>query len=82
MQTAIRDLVRLRDIAPDESNVAFMLGKVYRMLGEHAKATQQFVIAQELDPKLAANINQLLKGSDEEEDEEDEDEESDEAMNE
>lgn len=61
-QLAVKDLLRLRDIAPDESNVAFMLGKVYRALGDSAKATQQFVIAQDLDPKLATNVNQLLKG--------------------
>ncbi|KDQ12386.1 hypothetical protein BOTBODRAFT_161987 [Botryobasidium botryosum FD-172 SS1] len=73
---AARDLIRLRDIAPDESNVAFLLGRVYRCLGDNAAATRQFAIAQDLDPKLRPTIADIMNGAEGEgELEEDEDEE-------
>jgi len=69
-ELAARDLIRLRDIAPDESNVAFLLGKVYRWMGDNASATRQFAIAQDLDPKLRTAVAEIMNGSEGDEEEE------------
>lgn len=41
----------LRDLAPDEASVRFLLGQLYNIQNEKAKAVREFTIALNLDPK-------------------------------
>lgn len=60
LQNALKDLLELRDLAPEEANVPFVLGKLYREMGRNVEATRCFTIARDLDPKLSAIIGHLL----------------------
>lgn len=51
----------MRDLAPDEANVAFVLGKLHRIIGRKTDATRCFTVARDLDPKLGAIIGHLLE---------------------
>ena len=55
------DLLSLRDLAPEEANVAFVLGKLYREMGRGVEATRCFTEARHLDPKLSAVIAHLME---------------------
>ena len=46
------ELVTLRDMAPEESMVHFLLGRCYKLLGDRAEAIREMTIAMELDPKV------------------------------
>ncbi|KAG8914429.1 anaphase-promoting complex subunit cdc27 [Tulasnella sp. 408] len=59
-ENALKDLLELRDLAPEEANVPFVLGKLYREMGRNVEATRCFTIARDLDPKLSAIIGHLL----------------------
>ena len=49
---ALVELEELKDMAPDESTVHFMLGKLYKMMREKAAAIRHLTIALNLDPKV------------------------------
>lgn len=49
---AFTELEILKDIAPDDANVHFMLGRLYKMTREKALAIKHFTIALNLDPKV------------------------------
>lgn len=49
---ALRELEILKDIAPDEANVHFMLGRLYKMMRDRTAAIRHFTIALNLDPKV------------------------------
>lgn len=51
---ALVELRILKDIAPDEANVHFLLGRLYKMLHEKANAIKHFTTALNLDPKVCA----------------------------
>ncbi|ERF70530.1 Protein bimA [Endocarpon pusillum Z07020] len=73
---ALVELQILKDVAPDEANVFFLLGKLYKMLRMRADAVRCFTAALNLDPKAAQYIKDAMESLDDEEDEE-EDEEGD-----
>lgn len=50
---ALQELLVLRDIAPDEANVWFLLGKCWRGLGEKGEALRAFTTALNLDVKVS-----------------------------
>jgi anaphase-promoting complex subunit 3 len=59
---ALVELQMLRDIAPDEANVFFLLGKLYKMLKMRADAVRCFTAALNLDPKAGrSEIVLMLK---------------------
>ncbi|KAG8970835.1 anaphase-promoting complex subunit cdc27 [Tulasnella sp. 419] len=60
-EQALKDLEDLRDLAPDEANVPFLLGKLYRVMGRKTDATESFTVARDLDPKLGGVIGHLLE---------------------
>jgi len=60
-ENALKDLKDLRDLAPDEANVPFVLAKVCRVMGQRVEATRYFTVARDLDPKLGAIIGHLLE---------------------
>lgn len=67
---ALVELQILKDVAPDEANVFFLLGKLYKMLRMRADAVRCFTAALNLDPKAAQYIKDAMESLDEEEDEE------------
>ncbi len=62
LQLALVELKICKDIAPDEANVHFWLGKVYRNLRQRADAIKHFTIALNLDPKVWMTVNALHWG--------------------
>jgi anaphase-promoting complex subunit 3 len=62
---ALVELQILKDVAPDEANVFFLLGKLYKMLRMRADAVKCFTAALNLDPKvcqtgMALNLRLLI----------------------
>lgn len=53
LKLALAELKILKDIAPDEANVHYLLGKVYKMLHDKANAIKHFTTALNLDPKVS-----------------------------
>lgn len=51
-QVALAELMVLKDIAPDEAMVHFLLGRLYKILREKGLAVRHFTIALNLDPKV------------------------------
>ena len=50
---ALSELQILKDIAPDEANVHFLLGKLYKVTRERTSAIRHFTMAMNLDPKVS-----------------------------
>ena len=51
-QLALQELKVLKDIVPDEANVHFLLGRVYKGLRQKGNAIRHFTTALNLDPKV------------------------------
>ena len=51
-EKALVELRVLKDMAPDEANVHFLLGKVYKQLRQKGSAIRHFTLALNLDPKV------------------------------
>ena len=49
---ALVELKILKDSAPDDANVHFLLGRLYKTLRQRANAIKHFTIALNLDPKV------------------------------
>jgi len=64
---AMDELRVLKDIAPDEANVHFLLGRVYKVLRQKGNAIRHFTMALNLDPKASLPLKFLEKqrGTDE-----------------
>ena len=52
LKLALAELKILKDMAPDEANVHYLLGKLYKMLHDKAHAIKHFTTALNLDPKV------------------------------
>jgi anaphase-promoting complex subunit 3 len=52
-ELALKELLVLRDLAPDEANVWFLLGKCWKGLGEKGEALRAFTTALNLDVKVS-----------------------------
>lgn len=52
-------LLRLKDVIPDEANIPFMLGQVYRKLGKSAEAARHMSIALDIDPRLSSAMRSV-----------------------
>ncbi|KAF2843240.1 TPR-like protein [Patellaria atrata CBS 101060] len=65
---ALIELKVLKDIAPDEANVHFMLGRLYKLMNEKALAIRHFTVAINLDPKAAQYIKEAMESMDDEDD--------------
>lgn len=75
----MRDLLIVRGLAPDEFNVHYLLGKLYGAIGDTANMTRSLTYAQDLEPRAAGRIREIIETSgrtDKDEDEEDQGEES------
>ncbi|OJJ31023.1 hypothetical protein ASPWEDRAFT_54315 [Aspergillus wentii DTO 134E9] len=72
LKLALVELKILKDMAPDEANVHYLLGKLYKMLRDKANAIKHFTTALNLDPKAAQYIKDAMESlDDDEEDDED-----------
>ncbi|SMQ49350.1 unnamed protein product [Zymoseptoria tritici ST99CH_1A5] len=72
-EQALGELEVLRDQAPDEANVWFLLGKCYKGLSERGEALRAFTTALNLDVKAAPFIKEAMEALDEEDEESDDD---------
>jgi anaphase-promoting complex subunit 3 len=61
VEAAQRELVILKDLAPDESTVHFLLGSLYRSMNERQLAVRHFTIALALDPKAGPKIKGAIE---------------------
>ncbi|ORY18211.1 hypothetical protein BCR34DRAFT_473669 [Clohesyomyces aquaticus] len=66
-QEALIDLKHLKDSAPDDANVHFLLGRTYKKIRERAMAIRHFTIAMNLDPKASQYIKEAMEGLDDDE---------------
>lgn len=53
LEAAQKELLILKDLAPDEASVHFLLGKMYIRNGDAQQATRHFTVAVALDPKVS-----------------------------
>lgn len=60
IEEAQKELVILKDLAPDEGTVHFLLGTLYRSMNEKQLAVHHFTIALALDPKVSLDSNYYL----------------------
>ncbi|KAJ5287083.1 hypothetical protein N7478_002769 [Penicillium angulare] len=68
---ALAELKILKDMAPDEANVHYLLGKLYKILHDKANAIKHFTTALNLDPKAAQFIKDAMEALDDDEMEDD-----------
>ncbi|EPX73060.1 anaphase-promoting complex subunit Apc3 [Schizosaccharomyces octosporus yFS286] len=61
---ALIELERLKSIAPDEANVHFMLGKIYKQRGQKNMAMRHLTIAWNLDGKANHIIKESIENLD------------------
>lgn len=61
LKLALAELKVLKDMSPDEANVHYLLGKLYKLLRDRANAIKHFTSALNLDPKVKDNMNALYK---------------------
>lgn len=57
LQSAHTELLVLKDLAPEEAMVHFLLGKLYKRLHKKQMAVKHFTISLNLDPKVSANTS-------------------------
>ncbi|KAK2853267.1 hypothetical protein FQN49_005244 [Arthroderma sp. PD_2] len=55
------ELKVLKDVAPDEPNVHYLLGKLYKMMHDKGNAIKHFTTALNLDPKAAQFIKEAME---------------------
>ncbi|BGO97485.1 putative 20S cyclosome subunit BimA/Nuc2/Cdc27 [Rhodotorula toruloides ATCC 204091] len=63
-EAAKSDLLALQHQAPTEPNVHFLLGQLYKAEGKRADMLRHFAQAQDLEPRLASLIRQVIERSD------------------
>lgn len=59
---SLKDLLLLKDRAPDDANIHFLLGRCYKRIGERANAVRCLTIAMNLDPKSHGVVKEVLEG--------------------
>ncbi|RFU28092.1 hypothetical protein B7463_g8252, partial [Scytalidium lignicola] len=69
---ALKELMILKDLAPDEAMVHFLLGRLYKCLRDKTSAVRHFTIALNLDPKASHKIKEAIESLDDGDDDEDE----------
>lgn len=61
IEEAEKELVILKDLAPNEGHVHFLLGTLYRSMNERQLAVRHFTIALALDPKVCFHVTEYLR---------------------
>lgn len=57
IQESLIEFELLKDIVPDESNVHYMLGRLYKMMHKRKTALQHYTYAMNLDPKVSLSLS-------------------------
>ncbi|MCJ1448453.1 MAG: anaphase-promoting complex subunit cdc27 [Stictis urceolatum] len=70
-EQALGVLNDLKNIAPDEANVHFLLGRVSKNLRRKGEAIKHFTTALNLDPKASGYIKEAMEQMEDDEDDED-----------
>jgi anaphase-promoting complex subunit 3 len=65
---AMNDLLILKDLAPDEANVHYLLGKMYKQQNDKGNAMRHLTIAMNLDNKASHLVKEAIENMDELED--------------
>jgi len=60
MSDALKELLILKDLAPDFAMVHFLLGELYKSQKEKGLAVRHFTIALNLDPKASQRIKEAM----------------------
>lgn len=63
-QLAESDLLTLKNTAPNEFNVHYLLGKLYKILGRGSDMLKSLVLAQDIDPRAAKMVRDLIEKKD------------------
>lgn len=61
LDRALHELIILKDLAPEEPMVHFLLGRLYKSLREKGLAVRHFTIALNLDPKVIPHFPPYLQ---------------------
>ncbi|KAH6654616.1 hypothetical protein BKA67DRAFT_535929 [Truncatella angustata] len=61
LEAAQTELEILKNLAPDEATVHFLLGKLYKSLGDNGSAIKHYTIALNLDPKANQQIKEAIE---------------------
>ncbi|KAK6067309.1 20s cyclosome subunit (nuc2 cdc27) [Seiridium cupressi] len=61
LDAAQKELEILKNLAPDEATVHFLLGKLYKSLGDNGSAIRHYTIALNLDPKANQQIKEAIE---------------------
>lgn len=64
IEEAEKELVILKDLAPNEGHVHFLLGTLYRSMNERQLAVRHFTIALALDPKVRCRDDAVVELAD------------------
>ncbi|EUC38406.1 hypothetical protein COCCADRAFT_83325 [Bipolaris zeicola 26-R-13] len=67
-QEALKELLYLKDAAPDDPNIHFLLGRCYKKLRDRSSAIRHLTIAMNLDPKSHGVIKEVMESIDQEDD--------------
>lgn len=65
LQAAQKELLILKDIAPDDARVHFLLGKLYKAQNDKGQAVRHFTQALSLDPKASQQIKEAIESLEE-----------------
>ncbi|KAH7349878.1 hypothetical protein B0T11DRAFT_135420 [Plectosphaerella cucumerina] len=66
LDAAQKELLILKDLAPDEASVHFLLGKMYVRNGDAQSATRHFTVAVALDPKASQQVKDAMESLEDE----------------
>lgn len=67
-EESLHELLFLKDAAPDDPNIHFLLGRCYKKLHDRANAIRHLTIAMNLDPKSHGVIKEVMESIDQEDD--------------
>lgn len=67
-EESLAELIYLKDAAPDDPNIHFLLGRCYKKLHDRASAVRHLTIAMNLDPKSHGVIKEVMESIDQDDD--------------
>lgn len=67
-EESLKELLYLKDLAPDDANIHFLLGRCYKKVRDRANAIRHLTIAMNLDPKSHGVIKEVMESIDQEDD--------------
>jgi len=65
---SLDELSYLKDLAPDDANIHFLLGRCYKKQRDRANAIRHLTIAMNLDPKSHGVIKEVMESIDQDDD--------------